>query len=360
MLDFSLEGIRQRPVVRASAQTISQVVGAVDGALLQIRLGLTDSKALLTMIAKLQGRDNTLAPRIDDCLIAGIQASGGSEKTRRDYASAANNLITWLKENHPRVVLWRDLSPALVHAFFMAHRDRSRKGMNHLLCPLRLAVKNLKRIDPGCHDPLAGFELPAAQKASPRKPALDVVELKSFLEKVPSHVLGPIVCMAMLGLRPSEASTLTVADIDLARGLVHVRANDLASRKKTLSSVRTLPMPACLIPYLQATIQPGEPQAPAFGKVHDLSQWWKRTRHKFEMPDGFSIYALRGTFASICYGAGCDAQAVATYMGHAQTGDRGTAVLESHYLHVTKTRLVQVAEAFHRVFGNVLATVVAA
>jgi integrase len=137
-----------------------------------------------------------------------------------------------------------------------------------------------------------------------------------------------LITMAYLGLRPSEAYALKKEDIDLVRGTINVNkaigstTKDLTSVKvtKNANSVRTIPLPNNLIPYLEDCIkyQPNEYLFATEDGQFITSRKYSNFIHNACVKAGinFRPYMLRHAFSTKLITSNTDVRTVQELMGH--------------------------------------------
>jgi len=146
-----------------------------------------------------------------------------------------------------------------------------------------------------------------------------------------SHATGTLALVARLillqGLRPDEVVSLAKADVDVERGVLHVR------RGKTKAATRTLTLTTEARRILAAQMDsPGpwifpSPRKPG-AHITKLNCPHDRVCRRIGIP--FVLYDLRHTFATRLAQAGVDGFAIAAILGHSST-----RVL-SRYIHPTQ------------------------
>jgi integrase len=151
-----------------------------------------------------------------------------------------------------------------------------------------------------------------------------------------------LVCALVLGLRQGEALGLRWSDVDLARGLLHVRqalsvvpgAGSSMTLPKTAASVRTIPLPSGVVAELAAwrAVSSSAWLFPAADGGHHRNpraDWavWKRTLTAAGVPH-VPLHGARGSAASMLLAMGVPERMIADILGHANA-----RVTQEHYLH---------------------------
>jgi integrase len=200
-------------------------------------------------------------------------------------------------------------------------------------------------------------ELPAAARRSTESRSLTASEASRLASAAAGDRLGALwLTMLLLGLRPGEATGLTWSDIDLERGIVHVRRSLKIGRTatpvitevlKTERSRRSLSAPAELAEALARHRNAQDLERRESGDTwteHNLvfcttvgtpinPSNLRRAFEKFTTSAGFAArslhpHLLRHTTASLLSAAGVPLERVADVLGH--DGTRRTARVYRH------------------------------
>jgi len=139
-------------------------------------------------------------------------------------------------------------------------------------------------------------------------------DLARLLRAAPPRWRPVLELLAGTGLRISEASALRWSDVDLERGILHVRAG------KTRGSRRSVPVGGALLEDLRrrgrrvrgdTVVQPGSAQAAIDGL--------RRACHRADLPR-LTLHQLRHVYASHLVVAGTPPTVVAALLGHVDGG----------------------------------------
>lgn len=174
-------------------------------------------------------------------------------------------------------------------------------------------------------NPVVGLQMPAVRGGRTR--IATPKECAELLDALPTRD-RPVWATAMYaGLRRGELMALRIEDIDLERGVIHVRRGwDTLEGEITTKSgrERTVPINKTLRDYLEphlAALRWGE--GLVFG-VNERSTFngtplMKRAGRFWEAANlgRITLHECRHTFASLMIAAGVNAKALSTYMGHA-------------------------------------------
>lgn len=383
MLDHVRKGRRERVVV--PAKSMSEAVGhahALNGLLVQEAYGspcrdpadlLRELKRKVTPVRVASPAPDPDALPVAVALDEAIGRSDGNERTRDDYRKDCRHFLEWLAAHRPAVSDWRDVGQAVVLDYLHAKRDDglSMNRLKALFRPLSLASHDWTVREPRFENwaPVVSKRFP---KGRPPKEtfALSAEELRTFLLAVRAfdpEAFAFLATTALGGLRPSEAASLTLADVNLAKGTLNVRPNALKAWTKTEGSDRLLPMAGALLEVLREhdaarKVRDLNPEAPFLTTAEGHTwtakrpdRWWQRHGRRFGMPDAFTPYALRATFITLAAEGGASLDSAAMYCGNAGSGVKAARIAQAHYRKETYRQLLNVAEAFDRGFGSRMA-----
>lgn len=175
-------------------------------------------------------------------------------------------------------------------------------------------------------NPVEQVSRPSDADAIRQRVLTDAEEKTYFL-----HATGSLAAVGRLiilqGLRPDEVIGLAKADVDLQRGVVHVR------RGKTKAATRTLRLTTESLKILAAQMATAGPwvfPSPRKPGAHITKLNGPHDRVCQRIGLEFVLYDLRHTFATRLAEAGVDGFAIAAILGHSST-----RVL-SRYIHPTQ------------------------
>ena len=199
--------------------------------------------------------------------------------------------------------------------------------IRNTLMPLRAIYRRLAgRGDTGVAvNPTTGLELPAVRGCRDR--IADPAEAARLLAALPVDDRALWACATFAGLRRGELMALRLEDLDLAAGVIRVeRSWDIKEgpvEPKSRAGRRSVPIPAVLRDYLIAhKLRLGRSTGLLFGRTEgapfDPSTVVARANRAWRAAGLASIglHECRHTFASLMIGAGVNAKALATFMGH--------------------------------------------
>ncbi len=254
----------------------------------------------------------------------------------------------------------RTLTPEQIEAALArrAADGRSRRTVAAYRTTLAMALDWAERRGVVPRNVARVVELPAS--AAPAKPGRTMTadQARAFLAAAEGTELAAMwTTMTYLGLRPGEAAGLSWDDVDLGRGIVHVRRARKRDQRgatiigdtKTTWSVRSLDAPPPVLDALRARRKAQNRQRLAAGRLwanpDDLvftSSTGRptdpsRVRREFAAVltrarlDGFTPNMLRHTAASLMADAGMPIEELADQLGH-----RDTRMASLHYRHRIK------------------------
>jgi len=218
----------------------------------------------------------------------------------------------------------------------------SPKMVREAVSIVSLIMRSAQRANARRDNPAAGHSVPMPSKRIGEGDVLDMGQVLRLVEKVRDPYKPAVWLLVLTGIRPAELCGLRVRDIDLARGLVHVRATMMPVHKfgdepyqmvegppKTEAGNRSIPIPAWLATDLSAML------AERSGGLVDRASFLFQTRYgnpvnrdhfrekvirpalrAAGLPETIRTYDLRHSHASLLIDLGANPLAVAQRMGH--------------------------------------------
>lgn len=183
------------------------------------------------------------------------------------------------------------------------------------------------------------FELaPRYKQYAPEHHRVTLVEARLVLPHLRRDLWRQAVLALTLGPRPGEVKALRKEDINLQQGSITFRRSNARDKTKT-GKVRTLPIPAQLLPVLVEAMEASSsalvfPEAD--GTLQRADKQWSRTlrtayaRAGLPVPPTLRWYDLRHAAATLLTEAGCMPAVVRKVLGHTP---RDTT--EGVYLHLS-------------------------
>ncbi len=187
-------------------------------------------------------------------------------------------------------------------------------------------------------------------------------EVKQFLEAVSDHRWHPIYALAIYtGMRQGEILGLHRDDIDLVRGIIHVRHQVSAivgqgltiTQPKSDKAHRPITVPPSALEILSAyldtvdarsklifTTSTGRPISP-----RNILRHFKSVIERTELPD-IRFHDLRHTHATLLLAAGVHPKVVQERLGHSQI-----ALTLDTYSHVIPSLQTEAADQFEAILG---------
>ncbi len=170
-------------------------------------------------------------------------------------------------------------------------------------------------------NPTLGVEKPAVRCAVKAVASPEQVEAMLTVLEPADRALWATAFYA--GLRRGELIGLGREDIDLARGVIHVRRSWDVTEGRIVptknSKERVVPIPAVLRRHVHRQVLACEDPAHVFGRPQYVARAGRRARETSEAA-GLPVVVMHGarhTFASFAIAAGVNIKALSTYMGHA-------------------------------------------
>lgn len=184
--------------------------------------------------------------------------------------------------------------------------------------------------------------------------ALTADALEAFLAKVEAEAPPAFVIVCLLaglaGLRHSEALGLTWSDVDFPAANITVsgqlpRYSTVRTPPKTANGYRTIPAPPRLLAALAAYRRKTIPHINGLVVGNAISRYTVQSHMRRYAGGGFTLHALRHTYATTLLANGVDVRTVAALIG-----DDVKTVL-STYVHYTDDMRAQAAADIKKIFG---------
>lgn len=220
-------------------------------------------------------------------------------------------------------------------------------GINRKVSVIKAALTWAESEELAGPNPIARFSCPRGEdeKIVPPSPA----EARRILAAAPPHVHRAVLLAFYLGVRVgvSELFSITWENVDLERGVVHVRS----ARKNKAVVWRELGISAAIAPFLASWGAQDGFQGPLVHyeghAIGHMRRAWASTLKAAGITRYLSPYSLRHAFATYALSAGADVGAVAKVMGHSST-----AMIHRNYQHVLDSQRRQVMESLPDLLGT--------
>jgi integrase len=197
--------------------------------------------------------------------------------------------------------------------------------VRNAVMPLRAIYRHLLARDVVTVTPLANLELPAV--TGKREEIVTPEQAAAMIDCLPTQDQAPWSVMFYGGLRLGEVQALTVENIDLAKGVIHVESTwdrmEGTVGPKSKAGNRTVPIPSALRGPLAAHLLQLEwDKGLAFGrKADDAFRPYTLTDRAYRAweaagLDRITPHEARHTYASLMIAAGVNAKVLSSYMGH--------------------------------------------
>ena len=241
-------------------------------------------------------------------MIADLQLAGYSEKTQQSYLMAVRGLAKYYRRSPD------ELSEEEVRAFFL-HLINERKSAPSTVRIYLYGIKFFFTKTLQRQWAFLDVVRPAKRKRLPV--VLSQTEVRTIL----GYLRNPVVAMALrliylCGLRVSEATRLTLADVDWERRLVWVRGGKGGKDRSIPVSAEML---ATLQDYRQRTrcrwwLFPGNNGGPL--SISALQRGFRDAVRQSRVEKPASVHTLRHSFATHLLEYGIDLRVIQELLGH--------------------------------------------
>lgn len=197
--------------------------------------------------------------------------------------------------------------------------------IRNAIMPLRAIYARATERGEVAVNPTTGLRLPTAQGKRDR--IASPPEAAALLAALPTGERALWATAFYAGLRRGELMALDWSNVDLASGLIRVeRSWDRVAgliEPKSKAGYRTVPIPAALRDHLIEHRMDCDPEGLVFGrtatKPFEPSGVAARAQRAWKAAglQPIGLHECRHTFASLMIGAGVNAKALSSYMGHA-------------------------------------------
>lgn len=182
------------------------------------------------------------------------------------------------------------------------------------------------------------FKVALPQIPKPDTPWLDPDQIPTFLSAVQDHPIEVAALLGLHGLRNSEILDLTWNDVDLVRGIIHVRGAAVPGRdgklvhKATNKTERSTRSVQIWLPRLQLLLQQNMCDDGYVCPIGERSAYFAINRicRKAGLPE-LGIHGLRRSYASLCYHLGIPERVTMQ-----QGGWSDAATMHKHYVRVAE------------------------
>lgn len=276
-----------------------------------------------------------------------------SERTHRDYANIANRYVRWALGDR----LLTHVKPFDIQEFYgtLLGRKLSPRTVRYCQTVLHNAYEQAIRWQLATVNPAKHVDLP--KKTHTEMQAMSEAEAQRFLAASKADPLHALFALLLgTGLRPSEAAGLKWQDLDTMNKSLSVRRKLVRPQgggwkleePKTKQGKRTLALNDGLITTLlehKASALPNEHGlmfATVSGEPLDMCNVLRRnyteTRERAGL-EGFNLYSLRHTHATLLLIAGVHPKVVSERLGHATV-----SITLDTYSHVMPNMQLEAAE----------------
>jgi len=335
----NMDGQRVRRAVGRNKRLAEEVLRKIEGDIARQRLGLPievssgeEKKHKTTGVA-------TLLERYMD-----VKGTWWRSRTQRRYRCVADHFLRFLSEKHLHHIPADAVTGALVEEFmgWRLKQGRKKRTVNFECEFLRSVWKWGQREGYVERNPFC--EVSALREDDSRKPrVLSPDEVRRLIEAADPWFHDALAIFLYTGMRKGEVLNLTCGDVDLAAGVIHIRAKD-DWRPKT--GERTLPLHPVLYRVVRRLCKGRSATAYLLGESDGekcrkkLRRMLIRTAAAAGVPNLTRLHDLRHTFATRLLEVGVDPFSVAVLLGHSLNSKRFGVT--SLYLHPSLSHLTRV------------------
>lgn len=232
-----------------------------------------------------------------------------AKRTVKTYTSALRAYVVWLEPTHPREA---DAETVRAYLHHLVEQGHSAAWLGQTVSALRVLYQDLY----GWEDARFNVPRPRRDKKLPRVPTREHILAMADKTVNRKHRLEILVLYAS-GLRVSELRALNVADLDLQRGLLHVRCGKGAKDRITLLS----PSIEAELRWLMGGRAGSEPLfvSDQGGRLstRSIQRVVSAAARRANVPHKVTPHLLRHAFATHLLEAGTDIRVIQELLGHA-------------------------------------------
>lgn len=301
----------------------------------------------------------------DDYLSAPGRPDSGP-KTLRQYESHYDQLVSWIKEQHPDGLLMRDVSNDMARSYaeHLTKRGLSANRFNKHIRFLELMFRVLKD---KARLPLNPWEnIRRKRQIQQGRRELTIDELRRVCSTATGEMRLLLAIGIYTGLRLGDAATLRWGEVDLKRGVIRRIPNKTAARNPKPIHI---PIHPALCTILNDLPQEGDYVLPETAEkyLHDASIVTDSVRalmeangirvHKPGTGQGtekratveVGFHSLRHTFVSMCREANAPLSVVESIVGHSNPA------MTRHYTHTSELAAASAVNSLPAVLGDTAA-----
>ena len=270
-----------------------------------------------------------MKPTLLEVLVTELRLRNYSPKTIKAYKSCIRSFVSYFSPRHPR-----ELTPDDIRFYFLYLLEEMKRPagtVNQVFSAIKFVYVELY------HLPFVIDSLPRPQKDRKLPDVLNFSELRQLFSVVKNTKHRVMLRLAYAsGLRVSELVQLRIEDIDVRRGLIHLRG---AKGKKDRYAI----FPKTMLPLLHRYAQ--EYRLGAVGwlfpsgfsgnhlAARSIQAVFKRAAESAEIAKKVSMHTLRHSFATHLLESGTDLRYIQELLGHQSL--RTTEI----YTHVSNRQL---------------------
>jgi len=254
----------------------------------------------------------TIKPKLLEVLVKELTLRNYSPKTTKAYKSCIRSFVKHFSPRHPRDLTNDDVRSYFL--FLLEEQKRSAGTVNQVFNAIKFLYVEL------FHLPFVIETLPRPQKERKLPDVLNIGEIRNIFAAVQNLKHRIMIMLAYAsGLRVSELVQLRIEDLDVQRGLIHLRS---AKGKKDRFTV----LPPTMIPLLHQYAQDyrlgnsgwlfPSGMSPRHLATRSIQAVFERAVVSAGITKPVSMHTLRHSFATHLLESGTDLRYIQELLGH--------------------------------------------
>jgi len=278
-------------------------------------------------------------------LVDDMRLHGFSKRTQDSYVRSVKGLVRYYRRR-PDELSDEELRRYFVH--LTCERKLARPTVTIALCGIKFFFETSLKRDWS----LTGVPFPKREKKLPV--VMSRPEVFLILSKI--RLVRHLACLSLIyacGLRLGEACRIRIADIDRARGLLHVRGGKGAKD-------RYVPLPSSILPLLESCwrshrnaewLFPWVGRGGRQGRLTDrhvplstVQQVFRKAYKQSGVRKTVSVHSLRHAYATHLLEANVNSRQIQAWLGHS------SAATTARYAHLTE----QITQSSGKILENLM------
>ena len=267
-----------------------------------------------------------------------------SPKTIKSYLSCLRSFVNYFQPRHPRTLSGEDIKAYLL--YLIEKKQYTAGTINVVFNAVRMLYVDLYEM------PFVVGKLPRPRIGKMLPDVLSLEEIRKIFSVIQNPKHRYLLMLAYSGgLRVSESVRLRPNDIDVDRGMIHLRsAKGNKDRYTTLSEIVVAELEHYLTlykpeKYLFEGQRPGKPLSP-----RSAQQIFERAVRRAGIRKEVTFHSLRHSFATHLLESGVDIRYIQELLGHASM--KTTQI----YTHVSKRNIGAVRSPLDALFDKSIDT----